>query len=211
MNVIDRPAAGRPDPRAPGLRRRPRLLLRELTSAERYAEPACPAVRPGQRLRAPRRGVLRGLHYQHPSAQGKLVTRAPGRGLRRRRRHPPRLADLRPVGRRRRSRPTTRASSTSPRASPTASWSPASPPSFAYKCTEVYSPRTTEAHPLGRPRASASTGAPAGRSFPQRIAPRRGSTTSRRTPFRTDPPPKKPTPVGKNRLSGLLTGPSGGG
>ena len=47
-----------------------------------------------------RAGVLRGLHYQvPPAAQDKLVRVLARRGVRRRGRHSPRLADLRPLGR----------------------------------------------------------------------------------------------------------------
>ena len=41
---------------------------------------------------APRRGVLRGLHFQNPNPQGKLVRVVGGRGVGRRGRYPPILA-----------------------------------------------------------------------------------------------------------------------
>ena len=51
-----------------------RGFFMETFSAARYAEAGIRAtVRAGQRL-AVARGVLRGLHFQHPHAQAKLVT-----------------------------------------------------------------------------------------------------------------------------------------
>ena len=65
--------------------------------------------------------VLRGLHYQLPSAPGKARQRPRGRGLRRGRRHSHRLAHVRQVGRRRPSRARTTGSSGCRRASRTGS------------------------------------------------------------------------------------------
>ena len=52
------------------------------------------------------RGTLRGLHAQLEAPAGQAGARDRGRDLRRRRRHPARLADLRPLGRGACSRPT---------------------------------------------------------------------------------------------------------
>ncbi|MCK7577460.1 MAG: dTDP-4-dehydrorhamnose 3,5-epimerase [Chromatiales bacterium] len=78
--------------RAARVRRRARLLPRELERA--HASPTAGHRRRAScrtTTRAPRRGVLRGLHYQYPTWQGKLVLAIDRRDLRCRRRHPPRL------------------------------------------------------------------------------------------------------------------------
>jgi dTDP-4-dehydrorhamnose 3,5-epimerase len=46
----------------------------ESYNAARYAEAGLPASFVQDNLSLSRRGVLRGLHYQHPAAQGKLVS-----------------------------------------------------------------------------------------------------------------------------------------
>jgi dTDP-4-dehydrorhamnose 3,5-epimerase-like enzyme len=58
--------------RAAGVRRRARLLLRVLEPPSASPRTAWTSVRAEQRLAS--RGVLRGLHYQWPNPQGKLVS-----------------------------------------------------------------------------------------------------------------------------------------
>ncbi|HUY91156.1 MAG TPA: dTDP-4-dehydrorhamnose 3,5-epimerase [Pirellulales bacterium] len=51
----------------------PRGLFLETWNAERYAEAGLPAAMVQDNLSSSARGVLRGLHYQSPEPQGKLV------------------------------------------------------------------------------------------------------------------------------------------
>jgi dTDP-4-dehydrorhamnose 3,5-epimerase len=55
-----------------------RGFLFETWSRERYAEAGLPASFVQDNVSFSRPGVLRGLHYQHPSGQGKLVTALQG-------------------------------------------------------------------------------------------------------------------------------------
>ena len=108
---------------SPACSRPARLLHGDLEQRAVRRRRACPRRFVQDNLSESRRGVLRGLHYQHPRPRGSSSAGPPRRDLRRRRRHPARLARLRAVGRRgpleRQSAP----DSTSPRGSPTGSWS----------------------------------------------------------------------------------------
>ena len=75
-----------------------------------------------------------------PPAAGQADPRHRGRDLRRRRRRAARVADLRPLGRRRRCRPRTSGSATCRPASRTASASSSAVAQVEYKCTELYDP-----------------------------------------------------------------------
>ena len=75
-----------------------------------------------------------------PAGAGQARLGGPGRGLRRRRGYPRRLAHVRPLGRRDALRTRTTGRSTSRRGSPTASWSSSDTALFSYKCTEYYAP-----------------------------------------------------------------------
>ena len=113
----------------------------ETWSAAKYGPAGLPTEFAQDNLSCSSPRVLRGLHYQFPIAQGKLVERGERRGLRRGGRHPRRLADVRQVGRGDALAPRTAGSSTSPKGSPTASWSLGDEPAlFSYKCTQGYDP-----------------------------------------------------------------------
>ena len=58
---------------SPRVFRDPRGFFMETWNKERYAEAGLPAGFVQDNLSESRRGVLRGLHYQHPAAQGKLL------------------------------------------------------------------------------------------------------------------------------------------
>ena len=90
MKVTPTAHRRRADRRAEGVRRRARLLHRELQPAglRRRGRPRRSSFVQDNHSRSAR-GVLRGLHYQlPPHAQGKLVRVTQRRGLRRRGRHP---------------------------------------------------------------------------------------------------------------------------
>ena len=57
----------------PRVHRDPRGFFMETWNRERYAESGLPSTFVQDNLSQSRRGVLRGLHYQHPGAQGKLL------------------------------------------------------------------------------------------------------------------------------------------
>ncbi|MDH7497845.1 MAG: dTDP-4-dehydrorhamnose 3,5-epimerase [Syntrophomonadaceae bacterium] len=57
----------------PDVHRDGRGYFMETWNAERYRQAGLPAVFVQDNLSFSRQGVLRGLHYQHPVAQGKLV------------------------------------------------------------------------------------------------------------------------------------------
>lgn len=73
MNVIETPLPGVlvVEPR---VFRDDRGLLMESWSRDRYAQAGLPERFVQDNLSISRPGVLRGLHYQHPAAQGKLIT-----------------------------------------------------------------------------------------------------------------------------------------
>ncbi len=58
---------------SPRVYRDPRGFFMETWNKERYADEGLPATFVQDNLSESRRGVLRGLHYQHPEAQGKLL------------------------------------------------------------------------------------------------------------------------------------------
>ncbi len=58
---------------SPRVYRDPRGFFMETWNQERYADEGVPAAFVQDNLSESRRGVLRGLHYQHPAAQGKLL------------------------------------------------------------------------------------------------------------------------------------------
>ncbi len=58
---------------SPRVYRDPRGFFMETWNKERYADEGLPAAFVQDNLSESRRGVLRGLHYQHPAAQGKLL------------------------------------------------------------------------------------------------------------------------------------------
>ncbi len=58
---------------SPRVYRDPRGFFMETWNKERYADEGLPAGFVQDNLSESRRGVLRGLHYQHPEAQGKLL------------------------------------------------------------------------------------------------------------------------------------------
>lgn len=58
---------------SPRVYRDPRGFFMETWNQERYADEGLPAAFVQDNLSESRRGVLRGLHYQHPAAQGKLL------------------------------------------------------------------------------------------------------------------------------------------
>ena len=158
MKVVADRAARRAADRAAGVRRRARLLLRELQRAS--ASPSGRAststfVQDNHSRSA--RGVLRGLHYQIEHAAGQAGARRRGRGLRRRGRPAPQLADLRPLGRRARCRRRTSACCGCRRASRTASSCCPSRAEFLYKTTDYWVP-STSARCCGTTRRSASRG-----------------------------------------------------
>ena len=78
MKVVATDARRRPGHRAARLRRRARLLLRELERARLRTPPGLAATFVQDNHSGSRRGVLRGLHYQVQHAQGKLVRVAVG-------------------------------------------------------------------------------------------------------------------------------------
>jgi len=94
----ERPADGdsrRPDPRAARVRRRPRLFFREFQPAGlRGGGGAGRRLRPGQPQRQPAERPPR-PPLPRPATAGKTRPCGPRGGLRRGRRHPPRLPDLR--------------------------------------------------------------------------------------------------------------------
>ena len=100
MNVIETRLPGVVIDRAPDLPRRPGLLPRDLERRQLRRRRACPTEFAQDNLSCSAPGVLRGLHYQFPTGAGEAGQRGPGGGLRRGGRHPGRLADVRPVGRR---------------------------------------------------------------------------------------------------------------
>ncbi len=57
----------------PKVYRDPRGFFMETWNKERYADEGLPAGFVQDNLSESRRGVLRGLHYQHPESQGKLL------------------------------------------------------------------------------------------------------------------------------------------
>src|SRR4051812_30246721 len=57
----------------PRVHRDPRGFFMETWNKQRYAAAGLPAGFVQDNLSESRRGVLRGLHYQHPAAQGKLL------------------------------------------------------------------------------------------------------------------------------------------
>ena len=95
----DRPAR-RARHRARRASRRARVLPRDLSRRASTATRgiAGPFVQDNHSRSV--RGTLRGLHLQVRRPQGKLIRVDRGRDLRRRRRRPARLADVRPLGRR---------------------------------------------------------------------------------------------------------------
>ncbi len=58
---------------SPRVYRDPRGFFMETWNKERYADEGLPAAFVQDNLSESCRGVLRGLHYQHPAAQGKLL------------------------------------------------------------------------------------------------------------------------------------------
>ena len=58
---------------SPRVYRDPRGFFMETWNQERYADEGLPAAFVQDNLSESRRGVLRGLHYQQPAAQGKLL------------------------------------------------------------------------------------------------------------------------------------------
>jgi len=58
---------------SPRVYRDPRGFFMETWNKERYADVGLPSAFVQDNLSESRRGVLRGLHYQHPAAQGKLL------------------------------------------------------------------------------------------------------------------------------------------
>ena len=93
-------AAGRAADRAARVRRRRAASSSRAGTRARSQRPASTPTFVQDNHSRSRRGVLRGLHYQIEHAQGKLVRVDRRRGVRRRRRPAPQLADLRPLGRR---------------------------------------------------------------------------------------------------------------
>jgi len=59
---------------APKVHRDPRGFFRELWHEDRYADAGITTPFVQDNVSYSERGVLRGMHYQHPAAQGKLVT-----------------------------------------------------------------------------------------------------------------------------------------
>ena len=146
-----------------GVRRRARLLLRELEPRARSPRPASTPTFVQDNHSRSRRGVLRGLHYQIEHAQGKLVRVDRRRGVRRRRR-PAALA-------RRRSGVTSRIDAVGRRTggccgfrrdSRTASSSCPTSAEFLYKTTDYWYPEHERTLLWNDPR-SASRGRPARR------------------------------------------------
>ena len=74
MKVIDTDLPGCMVHRAAGVRRRARLLLRIVEQAALGANTACDLDFVQSNVSMSARGVLRGLHYQWPQPQGKLVS-----------------------------------------------------------------------------------------------------------------------------------------
>src|SRR5690606_19445384 len=91
--------AGLPGAGTEGVRRCARLLLRVVQPRQAGRGRPVYAVRAGQRLAFQRRRAAR-APFPEPEGAGQAGERARRRGLGRRGGHPPRVADLRPVGRR---------------------------------------------------------------------------------------------------------------
>ena len=86
------------------------------------------------------KGTLRGLHFQEPKAQGKLVQVLARRGVRRGRRHPPGLAHLRQVVRRRAVSEENQRQLWVPPGFAHGFCVLSESADFLYKCTDVYAP-----------------------------------------------------------------------
>ena len=121
MRVIETRLPGVRDPRAAGASGCARLLPRGVPRGAARIDAASTPCSCRTTTRDPSADTLRGLHWQYRRPQAKLVRVPARRNLRRRGRHPPRVADLRRVGWACTCRPTTSARRSSPRASRTGS------------------------------------------------------------------------------------------
>ena len=166
--------------RAQRVRRRPRLLLRELQQARSSRPPW--AVRSSScrtTIEPRRRACCAGCTTSSPQPQGKLVRVVRGRDVRRRGRHAPRLADLRALGRRGAVARRTSASSGFRRASPTASSSSPTRPSSCTRPPTTGAPSTSAAS-AGTIPSSRSRGRLGGAARRSRPRTRRRSSSATR-------------------------------
>ena len=174
MKALATDPARRRAARARRVRRSPRPVHgdvppRALPRARRRHRPR---VRAGQLLVVGARASLRGLHYQLAQAAGQARARHARRSVRRRGRHPPRLADVRPVVRHDAVAPTTTARCGSRRASPTASSCSRTTPTSSTRSPRSTTPDRRSRDPAGTTPTSGSRGRSRARPCRRAIRPR---------------------------------------